>query len=202
MCTAVWRQAKRAHVQNDCRRRGACMHVRDGERSHVQAVEALSDDYMHVAPGSSASLLSDVSDALALPAALKMKWLRADCLTALDLSAPGDGWGLSAWQRLVMCLHAVPALQALAVCLPRYPIQSLRQPVERPLTVRECNLCGQSGTLHFNCSLCRCGLSAGVMLPGWLESCRSGVHAQCWGKSRNACLDIMHMCTAICMQQQ
>lgn len=155
-CSAASQAAPHAHDGRGRRGCGAHHHV----RSRVQAVEALSDGYMHIEAGSTACLLSDLSDALALPAALKMKWLRADCLTDLDLSAPGDGWGLTAWQQLVMCLHVVPALEALAVCLPRYAPQSLRQAVERPLTVRECNLCNQTGILHFHCSDCRCGPSA------------------------------------------
>lgn len=66
-------------------------------------------------------LIADVASAVALPPRLKVKWLRSDCLKCLDLRGPAvaEVLTVSAWQSLVMCLGAVPDLEALHVQLPR-----------------------------------------------------------------------------------
>ena len=87
----------------------------------LQALQRLSDDAFKAGNGSSQceGLIESVAEAIQLPAALRVKWLRADCCTCLDLSAPGDAWTPGAWHGIVMCLHAVPNVQQLHVLLPR-----------------------------------------------------------------------------------
>lgn len=148
----------------------------------MQALRHLCDDNFRITAedseaGEGVMLLRGMADALSLPPALKAKWLRADCLVALDLSTPVDDWSLSMWQELVMCFHAVPAMECLSVCLPRYTLESLRQAVLKPLAGRECNLCGSSGSLHFHCTSCRCARKPYLCLT--VKACVEGtrVHA-------------------------
>lgn len=121
-------------------------------------------------------LLNTTSDALDLPPALKVKWLRAECMQALDLTGAGDRWGISAWQRLAMCLHAVPSLQELTIKLPCVTAQEASArpwlvPVaapqaagkrtgkrsRRPLQGLLCSRCGTK-KLHVHCGHCRCAI--------------------------------------------
>ena len=134
----------------------------------MQALEYLGSEYFLVLDHLTAAdcgeehecWLTEVSQALELPPSLKVKWLTVHCCTVLDLSSPGDSWTLALWQRLVMCMHAIPALEALSVCLPRYTLEALRSFVEKPFRARECNLCGCTGTLSFSCTKCRYVIAA------------------------------------------
>ena len=103
------------------------------------------------------TLNRSVEGALSLPPQLKVKWLRSDCMSELDLSNPGGGWGLARWRELALCMHAVPSLQKLTVKLPRYTAVTKANPAAAtaPLRSRTCSSCMRSGSLHFYCSLCR-----------------------------------------------
>eukprot|EP00892_Ulva_mutabilis_P000101 jgi/Ulvmu1/10091/UM006_0038.1 len=84
---------------------------------------ALPDAEFQTAPPSGAqqALLHSPAMAALLPPCLKVKWLRAECLSRLDLTRPGPSWTTAAWQSLAFCLHAVPALAELRVRLPCGP---------------------------------------------------------------------------------
>lgn len=87
---------------------------------HVQRLAQLPDAEFTTAPGPPAqqALLGGPAAALALPPCLKVKWLRADCLSALDVRRPGAAWTTAAWQSLAFCMHAIPQLEELRVRLP------------------------------------------------------------------------------------
>lgn len=64
-------------------------------------------------------LMSSTAQSVALPARLKVKWLRADCLSVLDLRSPEVKLTVSAWKSLLLCLSVVPGLKVPALRLPR-----------------------------------------------------------------------------------
>lgn len=136
--------------------------------THAQEVEELPDHLFSCKQGAAAQprLLHTMDDVLQLPPRLKVKWLRADCVSALDLSNPGLYWNLAAWQEIALCLHAVPALETLTVRLPRYSKNVAKfgrsefkeQPTLPfgldPISSRKCYSC-QGSALHYHCQHCR-----------------------------------------------
>lgn len=84
----------------------------------MQVLSAIPDEEFSVSSQQSRRLISSFSQAVALPPRLKVKWLRTDCMSELDLR--GVQLSNSDWNSLVPSLSAVPGLLALHVCLPRY----------------------------------------------------------------------------------
>lgn len=137
---------------------------------------AIPDEYftMETRPGTvypASRLVANMQEVYRLPPQLKVKWLRADCVSSLDLSSNNSAymWSLTAWQELALCMHAVPGLKELAVQLPRYPrtgvqVTSARQGAADVdlLRTRKCNDC-ETGLLHYCCQQCRC--VAGAQSP-------------------------------------
>lgn len=90
-----------------------CMHGR------MQVLDALPDEEFSMCLRQPHQLVSSTATAVKLPARLKVKWLRSDCLSVLDLCAPEATLTLPAWRSLVMCISVVPNLKQLALRLPR-----------------------------------------------------------------------------------
>lgn len=90
-----------------------CMHGR------MQVLDALPDEEFSMCLRQPHQLVSSTATAVKLPARLKVKWLRADCLSVLDLCAPEVTLTLPVWRSLVMCISVVPNLKQLALRLPR-----------------------------------------------------------------------------------
>lgn len=87
----------------------------------IQVLDALPDEELSLDLKQPNQLITTVTAAVSLPARLKVKWLRADCLRVLDLQSPDVALTCSAWRNLVMCFGAVPGLNVLRVRLPRGP---------------------------------------------------------------------------------
>lgn len=85
----------------------------------MQVVDALPDEEFSTTQRQPHQLVSSISEAIKLPARLKVKWLRADCLSVLDLCALEVPLTLPTWISLVMCICVVPNLKLLALKLPR-----------------------------------------------------------------------------------
>lgn len=96
--------------------------------------------------------------ALKLPTRFLVKWVRAQCLTSLDLSNPGSAWTLESWQRVAACLHVVPLLKTLKVPLPKYKAPTLQNAAKSPCSYNKCirGACASKPpSLSFHCYHCR-----------------------------------------------
>ena len=111
----------------------------------MQVLDALPDDEFSVCLTQPHQLVPSTAMAVKLPARLKVKWLRADCLSVLDLRAPEVNVTLQAWRSLVMCMTAVPSLKELAVRLPQddppKPWVNITQPRSQYLRGCLCSRC-------------------------------------------------------------
>lgn len=87
----------------------------------AQVLEAIPDEEFSLSLSQPCQLMSKVVDALCLPLRLQGKWLRADCLSTLDLRGRDivNILTIERWRSLVSCFAAVPGLKALHVQLPR-----------------------------------------------------------------------------------
>lgn len=123
----------------------------------VQLLAAIPDEEFSMDAHHTVPLLSSMSQAVALAPRLKVKWVRTDCLTSLDLR--GVVLTDPCWSNLVMSFTAIPGLRDLHVQLPRYESALSQTLPSQPLAMD-----GDRVNLSRP--------SPGVVVPGiWCEGC-------------------------------